>query len=190
MHALMPTHRPISIREEESQRRVAMVFNLVGAAHRAGLTKLSIHRAVDLVSRVTLKAGARDALLAIAREKPATWRGGDDEGRKRDRDALHRAVLRARKSAGGKPLQRGRKKKNARGPNRILEPTDLGLPDTAIASDEIAITHTLESECTRLRGAPHDLAVTEAELTRLRNDYHDIFRALDHEIAEQAIRTR
>jgi hypothetical protein len=110
----MPTRRPISIQEEESQRRVAMVFNLVGAAHRAGLTKLSIHRAVDLVSRVTLKAGARDALLAIAREKPATWRGGDDEGRKRDRDALHRAVLRARKSAGGKPLQRGRKKKNAR----------------------------------------------------------------------------
>ena len=186
----MPTRRPISIREEESQRRVAMVFNLVGAAHRAGLTKLSMHRAVDLVSRITLKAGARDVLSALAREKPETWQGGDDEDRKRDRDALHRAVLRARETAGEQPLQRGRRKKDARGPNRILEPTDLGLPDTAIASDEIAITHTLESECTRLRAAPHDLAVTEAELTRLRDGYHDIFRALDAEIAEQAIRTR
>jgi hypothetical protein len=167
----MPTSRPISIQEEESQRRVAMVFHLVGTAHRAGVTTLSIHRAVDLVSRMTLKAGARDVFTALAREKPETWQGRDDEDRKRDRDALHRAVLRARKAAGEQPLQRGRKKQDAQGPNHIFEPTDLGLPEDPLAQDDLAVNDPLETE-----------------LARLREGVDHLFRVRDPDLADRAVR--
>ncbi|GAB4200622.1 MAG: hypothetical protein OHK0013_11830 [Sandaracinaceae bacterium] len=105
--------RLVSNREELSQRRVAFVRRLVADARRAGLADFSQRRAIDLVSRLPLRAGTRDVCAALAAEPAHRWSEPLDSRRVH---ALERAVRRATARDGLPPARAGRKRRGARTP--------------------------------------------------------------------------
>ena len=151
-----------------------MVFQLVAAAHKAGLTSFSLNHAVHLVSRLTLRKGERNVLEALARAKQETWLvAKDDEDAASRRGSRMLSFVRSRVRAPAEALTRGRKNKGARGPNRILEPTEVILEDEQDVPDDLSDAL---------------LDPLEADLGALRKGLERLLLELDPELAESVVR--